>query len=106
MDTHSTRVGLDTTRATPALRAAVEHGAGTLTITGPRSGQRLVRFRDMGREAALAAFEGLAPGRVRIETRSDLDMLRRATGIATWLVVEGDLAARAPEPDDGTRAAA
>jgi len=101
MNTNTIRVGLDTTRCTPELRAAVEHGAGTLTISGPRSGKRLVRFRDVP-AGSLAEFEAgvlesLPLGRLQVhqwnlEHRCDIDMMRIATGIEAWLVVSGDLA--------------
>ena len=107
------RVGLDTTRCTPELRAAVEHGAGTLTISGPRSGRRLVRFRDVapadtldgGYDETPVESLGLPLGRIfrhqwELEDRSDLDMMRQATGIETWLVVRGDLAEQY-QPDGG-----
>ena len=97
------RVGLDTTRCTPALRAAVEHGADTLTITGPRSGRRVVRFRDVEHavEAGATLPHGrLTYGQVQYECRGALDMMRQATGIEWWLVVSGDLAEQYT-PDGG-----
>lgn len=97
------RVGLDTTRCTPALRAAVEHGAETLTISGPRSGRRLVRFRDVA--VAGDAVESLPLGRLTVgqwafEHRSPIDMMVQATGIEWWIVVSGDLAEQY-QPDGG-----
>ena len=89
------RVGLDTTRCTPALRAAVEHGADSMTITGPRSGRRVVRYRDV--ESLVDAADALPLGRLTagqwdMSLRSEIDMMRQATGIEWWLVVSGDLA--------------
>ena len=106
------RIGLDTTRASPELRAIVEHGAGTLTLTGPRSGTRLVRFRDIEDPdgegiAAEEELVGTLPmgrlmaGQVTLETRGPLDMMRQATGIETWLVVRGDLAEQFTPTTDG-----
>lgn len=101
--TNTIRVGLDTTRCTPALRAAVEHGADSMTITGPRAGRRVVRFRDL--PDADTAMDFLPLGRIfrhqwEIEDRSDIDMMRQTTGIETWLVVRGDLAEQY-QPDGG-----
>lgn len=105
--TTTLRVGLDTTRCTPALRAAVEHGAETLAITGPSIGRRVVRYRDI--PDAIAVFDGIESvlplGRLMrhqwdLEDRHALDMMRTATGIETWLVVRGDLAEQY-QPDGG-----
>lgn len=111
MNTNTIRVGLDTTRCAPELRAAVEHGASTLTIYGPRAGRRVVRFRDIedpdgegiAAEAELVAtlpMGRLLAGQVALETRSELDMMRQATGIEVWVVVSGDLAEQW-QPDGG-----
>lgn len=97
------RVGLDTTRCTPALRAAVEHGADTLAITGPSIGRRLVRYRDVpvaGDAAEALPLGRLAVGQWAFEHRSDLDMMVQATGIEWWIVVSGDLAEQY-QPDGG-----
>lgn len=104
-----TRIGLDTTRASPELRAIVEYGASTLTLTGPRSGTRLVRFRDVDKnvDADVDALEATLPmgrlvaGQVSIEDRGPLDMMRQATGIETWLVVTGNLAEQFTPTTDG-----
>jgi hypothetical protein len=103
MTTPTIRVGLDTTRCTPALRVAVEHGAGTLTISGPSIGRRVFRYRDV--PTAEDAVEALPLGRLMrhqwdLEDRHALDMMRVATGIETWLVVRGDLAEQY-QPDGG-----
>lgn len=101
------RIGLDTTRASPELRAIVEYGAGTLTITGPRSGTRFVRFRVVSDEDPWADIEATLPmgrlvaGQVTLESRGPLDMMRQATGIETWLVVTGDLAEQYTPTTDG-----
>jgi len=95
-----TWIGLDTTRASRALRAAAEAGARILKLTGPRSGERDVRFHAVdavGAEALAEAAEGLLPlgrlraGQWRLERRGELDMMRQATGLEWWIVLEGDL---------------
>lgn len=96
-----TWIGLDTSRATRALRAAAEAGARALRITGPASGERLVRFHsvdavepgDLAAAAeALLPISRLRAGQWRLERRGELDMMRQATGLEWWLVLEGDLA--------------
>ena len=113
-----TWIGLDTSRASAGLRAAVEAGARCLTLVGPKSGERPIRFHSIDAvdpaEVAMAA-EALLPlgrlhaGQWRVERRSAIDMMRLATSIEWWLVLEGDLAAQhdpGPAGPSGTPIAA
>lgn len=96
------RIGLDTSRASPELRAAIERGASTLCIIGRQSGVRLIRYRYLvGENLSIAEAEAkisatlplgrLVAGQVYLEDRDELDMLRQATGLVRWLVAQGDL---------------
>ena len=109
------RIGLDTTRASPELRAIVENYTNHLTITGPHLGTRQIPYWVLAEddaEAAWAALQAmpndallpwhrLVAGQVTLETRGPLDMMRQATGIETWLVVRGDLAEQYTPTTDG-----
>jgi len=101
--TGTTWIGVDATRATRPLRAAAEAGARILRVTGPASGERLVRFHVVAaspenEEALGLLLEPLLPidrlhaGQWRLERRGELDMMRQATGLVWWVVLEGDLA--------------
>ncbi len=100
-----TWIGVDATRASRALRAAAEAGARILRISGPASGERSVRFHSVpasgeNEEAIGLLLEPLLPldrliaGQWRLERRGELDMMRQATGLEWWVVLEGDLTER------------